>query len=52
MDKGGKRTCQVVRPGGAYDGKQRLSYFEGIAKLPQFKPRSPGCLIVRPCGAR
>jgi uncharacterized RmlC-like cupin family protein len=24
-------TCQVVRPGGTYDGKQGFSYFEGIA---------------------
>jgi uncharacterized RmlC-like cupin family protein len=27
-----RATCRVVRPGHtAYDGKQRLSYFDGIA---------------------
>ena len=25
-------TCRVIRPGSAYDGKQGLSYFEGIAR--------------------
>jgi uncharacterized RmlC-like cupin family protein len=24
-------TCQVVRPGGTYEGKQGFNYFEGIA---------------------
>ena len=24
--------CRVVRPGGTYDGKQGVSYFEGIAR--------------------
>lgn len=27
-----KATCRVIRPGSAYDGKQGLSYFEGIAR--------------------
>lgn len=27
-----KAECRVVRPGGAYDGKQGFSYFEGIAR--------------------
>lgn len=26
-----KSTCRLVRPGHAYDGKQGLSYFEGIS---------------------
>lgn len=26
------KTCQKLRPGAAYDGKQGFSYFEGIAK--------------------
>ena len=26
-----KSTCHVVRPGSSYDGKQGLSYFEGIS---------------------
>ena len=26
-----KPTCRTVRPGGAYQGKQGFSYFEGIA---------------------
>jgi uncharacterized RmlC-like cupin family protein len=26
-----KPTCRLVRPGNSYDGKQGLSYFEGIA---------------------
>ncbi len=25
-------TCRVIRPAGSYDGKQGLSYFEGIAR--------------------
>ncbi|MFD1328783.1 cupin domain-containing protein [Mycoplana ramosa] len=32
MDRREKATCRVIRPGGAYDGKQGLSYFEGIAR--------------------
>ena len=31
MDSASKPTCRVVKPGAAYDGKQGLSYFEGIA---------------------
>jgi uncharacterized RmlC-like cupin family protein len=26
-----KPTCRLVRPNGAYDGKQGLSYFEGVS---------------------
>jgi uncharacterized RmlC-like cupin family protein len=26
-----KPTCQIIRPGSTYDGKQGFSYFEGIA---------------------
>lgn len=32
MNRGEKPTCRVIRPGGTYDGKQGLSYFEGIAR--------------------
>ncbi len=32
MNGGEKATCRVIRPGGSYDGKQGLSYFEGIAQ--------------------
>ncbi len=31
MDATSKPTCHIVRPSRAYDGKQGLSYFEGIA---------------------
>jgi uncharacterized RmlC-like cupin family protein len=31
MDASSKLTCRVVRPGSTYDGRQGLSYFEGIA---------------------
>jgi uncharacterized RmlC-like cupin family protein len=31
MDASPKPTCRVVRPGSTYDGRQGLSYFEGIA---------------------
>jgi uncharacterized RmlC-like cupin family protein len=30
MDATSKPTCHIVRPSHAYDGKQGLSYFEGI----------------------
>ncbi|SOC41728.1 uncharacterized RmlC-like cupin family protein [Rhizobium subbaraonis] len=32
MEAGDTPTCRVIRPGGSYDGKQGLSYFEGIAR--------------------
>jgi len=32
MSEESSPTCHVVRPSGSYDGKQGLSYFEGIAK--------------------
>jgi uncharacterized RmlC-like cupin family protein len=31
MDQSSKPTCRLIRPGNAYDGKQGLTYFEGIA---------------------
>jgi uncharacterized RmlC-like cupin family protein len=31
MSTQSKPTCRVIRPGSTYDGKQGLSYFEGIA---------------------
>jgi uncharacterized RmlC-like cupin family protein len=31
MRKANAATCRLVRPGSSYDGKQGLSYFEGIA---------------------
>ena len=31
MDPSSKPTCRVIRPQHSYDGKQGLSYFEGIA---------------------
>lgn len=31
MSAPSKPTCRVIRPGSTYDGKQGLSYFEGIA---------------------
>jgi uncharacterized RmlC-like cupin family protein len=31
MDASSKPTCRVVHPGSTYDGRQGLSYFEGIA---------------------
>jgi uncharacterized RmlC-like cupin family protein len=31
MHHSGKPTCRLVRPSGSYDGRQGLSYFEGIA---------------------
>lgn len=31
MPQSSKPTCRVVRPTDSYDGKQGLSYFEGIA---------------------
>ncbi|CDM58816.1 hypothetical protein LPU83_3166 [Rhizobium favelukesii] len=31
MDATSKPICHIVRPSHAYDGKQGLSYFEGIA---------------------
>ncbi|QRM56493.1 cupin domain-containing protein [Sinorhizobium sp. BG8] len=32
MGISGKAECRIVRPGSTYDGKQGLSYFEGIAR--------------------
>ncbi len=31
MDSASKPTCRVVKPDSAYDGKQGLSYFQGIS---------------------
>jgi uncharacterized RmlC-like cupin family protein len=31
MDSTSKPTCRIVKPGSSYDGKQGLSYFEGIS---------------------
>lgn len=31
MDTSSKPTCRIVRPSSTYDGKQGLTYFEGIA---------------------
>ncbi len=31
MDPVSKPTCHIVKPGASYDGKQGLSYFEGIS---------------------
>lgn len=31
MDGSSKPTCRLVKPGHTYDGKQGLSYFEGIS---------------------
>jgi uncharacterized RmlC-like cupin family protein len=31
MDTSSKPTCRLVKPGHTYEGKQGLSYFEGIA---------------------
>src|SRR5260370_29089649 len=31
MSTSPKLTCQIVRPGGTYDGKQGFSYFEGLS---------------------
>ena len=31
MDLASKPTCRIVKPGQTYDGKQGLSYFEGIS---------------------
>jgi uncharacterized RmlC-like cupin family protein len=31
MDSASKSTCRIVKPGSSYDGKQGLSYFEGIS---------------------
>ncbi|WP_275784323.1 cupin domain-containing protein [Pararhizobium gei] len=31
MTQSSQPTCRIVRPGGTYDGKQRFSYFGGIA---------------------
>ncbi|PTM92810.1 cupin domain-containing protein [Mycoplana dimorpha] len=32
MERNERATCRVVRPSGSYDGRQGLSYFEGIAR--------------------
>ena len=32
MERGERATCRVIRPSGSYDGRQGLSYFEGIAR--------------------
>jgi uncharacterized RmlC-like cupin family protein len=31
MDSVSKPTCRLVKPGATYDGKQGLSYFEGVS---------------------
>jgi uncharacterized RmlC-like cupin family protein len=31
MSKDRERTCRIVRPGGSYEGRQGLNYFEGIS---------------------
>jgi uncharacterized RmlC-like cupin family protein len=32
MERGESAACRVIRPSGSYDGRQGLSYFEGIAR--------------------
>jgi uncharacterized RmlC-like cupin family protein len=32
MPKSARPSCKLIRPGNAYEGKQGLSYFEGVAR--------------------
>ncbi len=45
-------TCRVVRPGHSYEGKQGLSYFEGVAKETVGSSALCMHLVTLPPGAR
>ena len=45
-------TCQLIRPGSTYDGKQGLSYFEGIAAQSVGSKGICMHLLTMPPGAR
>jgi uncharacterized RmlC-like cupin family protein len=47
-----KSTCRLVRPGNSYDGKQGLSYFEGIAAETVGSKSICMHLLTMPPGAR
>jgi uncharacterized RmlC-like cupin family protein len=52
MDTPSKRTCRIVRPSQTYDGKQGLSYFEGIAAETVGSSGICMHLLTMPPGAR
>jgi uncharacterized RmlC-like cupin family protein len=52
MDVQSKSTCRLVRPGNSYDGKQGLSYFEGIASETVGSKGICMHLLTMPPGAR
>jgi uncharacterized RmlC-like cupin family protein len=52
MDASSKPTCHVVKPGSSYDGKQGLSYFEGISAQSVGAKGICMHLLTMPPGAR
>jgi uncharacterized RmlC-like cupin family protein len=52
MDTLSKPTCRIVRPDQTYDGKQGLSYFEGIAAETVGSSGICMHLLTMPPGAR
>ncbi|MGQ7791059.1 cupin domain-containing protein [Faunimonas sp. B44] len=52
MTASSKPTCRVVRPGHAYDGKQGLTYVEGVAKETVGSTGLCMHLVTLPPGAR
>lgn len=52
MDTSSKPTCHVVKPGNTYDGKQGLSYFEGISAQSVGSRGICMHLLTMPPGAR
>jgi uncharacterized RmlC-like cupin family protein len=52
MDAPSKPTCRIVRPSQTYDGKQGLSYFEGIAAETVGSSGICMHLLTMPPGAR
>jgi Predicted mannose-6-phosphate isomerase len=52
MDLASKPTCHIVKPGHTYDGKQGLSYFQGIATETVGSKGICMHLLTMPPGAR
>ena len=52
MNPASQPTCQIVKPGNVFDGKQGLSYFQGISAETVGSHRLCMHLLTMPAGAR
>ena len=52
METASNRTCTVIRPASTYDGKQGLSYFEGISAESADSTKVCMQLLTIPPGSR